>query len=128
MYHVTVQNDRSTTYQVSADEYKFNIALKKGEGISPMSALLASLGACMCVYTNKYLEGTKLAVKDVTVNVEADFGEEKPLAFRRIKATVDLHGQAIDEERKKALINFLKNCPVHNTLKAGPSIEMAVSQ
>jgi len=126
MYKVTVTNDRTATYRVQADDYKFSISQNTGEGISPMSTLLASLGACMCVYTNKYLEGTKLDIKDFTVNVEAEFGEEKPLAFRSIRATVELKGQPVDEDRKKALINFLKNCPVHNTLKINPSIEMQV--
>lgn len=36
----------------------------------------------------------------------------------------DLKGAVLDERRRKALLEFVKNCPVHNTLKVNPLVDI----
>jgi len=115
-------------------DYRFNAASKdasitvdiKGGGMTPPDTLLASLGSCIGVYIRKYAEGAKLPLGEFTVTVEADLGREAPYYFRQIKAAVDLKGAALDEKRKRSLLEFIKNCPIHNTLKNSPSIDISI--
>jgi uncharacterized OsmC-like protein len=119
----------------AAGGYRFNAKTKDGQitidaksgAISPPDTLLASLGSCMGVYIRKYAEGSKLPLGDFTVTVEADLGREAPYRFAAISAVIDLKGAAIDDRRKAALIEFIKNCPVHNTLKASPEVTVRIA-
>ena len=40
--------------------------------------------------------------------------------------SVDLKETQLDERRIRAMLEFVKNCPVHNTLKSNPEIEMKI--
>ncbi|MFH1753967.1 MAG: hypothetical protein ABH875_07265 [Candidatus Omnitrophota bacterium] len=41
--------------------------------------------------------------------------------------SIDLKGSQLDDRRKKAFMEFIENCPVHNTLKANPDISFRIS-
>jgi len=100
--------------------------MKGASGITPPDTLLASLGTCIGVYLRRYLEGAKIAVPDFEIIVSADFSEEKPACFRKIEAVVDLKGAKLDQRRLDAMTAFMKNCPVHNTLKASPEVDISI--
>lgn len=118
----------------AAGDYKFNVRSKdaefivdtKGGGMTPPDTLLASLGSCVGVYMRKYADGARLDLGNFSVSVEGDLGREAPYYFRQIKVSVDLKGAAIDEKRKAALLAFIKNCPIHNTLKNNPAIGITI--
>jgi putative redox protein len=118
----------------AAGDYRFNVRSKdaeftvdiKGGGITPPDTLLASLGSCVGVYIRKYAEGAKLALGDFSISVEGDLGKEAPYYFRHIKVSVNLRGASLDEKRKAALLAFIKNCPIHNTLKNNPSVDIDI--
>jgi putative redox protein len=116
-------------------DYRFSIRSKdaeiivdaKGGAMTPPDVLLASLGSCVGVYIRKYAEGAKLARGEFSVSAEGDLGKETPYYFRQIRVSVDLKGAAIDEKRKDALLAFIKNCPIHNTLKNNPAVDISIS-
>lgn len=115
-------------------DYRFSVRSKdaelivdaKGGAMTPPDALLASLGSCAGVYIRKYAEGAKLDIQGFSVKVEAELSRDAPFSFRAINVTADLGSAVLDERRKKALTEFIKNCPVHNTLKSGPAVEFAI--
>ena len=123
MYSVEVTNKGTSCFNVKSKDYEFVIDTN-GKGITPPDTLLASLGSCVGVYIRKYAEGAKLALGKFSVKVEADFAPEKPICFKDIRVKIDLGGLKLDEKRLGALLTFIKNCPVHNTLKGDPSIEV----
>ena len=125
MYRVEISNKGDSVFKVMSKDYEFNVDTK-GKGMSPPDTLLASLGSCMGVYIRKYADGAKLNIGDFRIVVEADFDAEKPYRFQNIKANIILGGAVLDDRRKAALLEFIKNCPVHNTLKAAPNIEVAI--
>ncbi len=125
MYRVKVSNEGAYKFNVRSGGYDFSIAAG-GKGVTPPDALLVSVGSCIGVDIRKYADGAKLAIKDFTINVEADFGKEPPYRFRRIDVAIDLKGAELDERRKRAILEFIKNCPVHNTLKTSPDINIAL--
>lgn len=125
MYQVEVVHQKDYTFEVKSKDYQFKVDTK-GEGITPPDALLASLGSCIGVYLRKYAEGSKLGIENFSINVAAEFSKEPPVCFKEIKVSLDLKGVQLDERRKKALLDFIKNCPVHHTLEANPSIEIKI--
>jgi uncharacterized OsmC-like protein len=119
MYKVDLLNKGEYAFNVKSKDYEFLIDIK-GNGVTPPDALLASIGSCIGVYIRKYAEGTSLDIKDFDISVQAEFTKDAPIRFARIDVTIDLKGADIDDRRKTALLEFIKNCPVHNTVKSGP--------
>jgi len=126
MYHVDITNTGDYAFSVKSKDYEFAVDVK-GKGVTPPDALLASIGTCIGVYLRKYAQSAKLALPAFKIKVDADFSKEPPVCFRKIEVSIDLEGVALDERRVKAMIEFLKNCPVHNTLKNNPEVEIKVA-
>lgn len=125
MYHVDIVNSGGSDFKVRSGEYKFTIDTKGG-GINPSATLLASLGACAGVYIRKYAEGSKLGIGEFSISVDAEFAKEGCVYFKDIKISIDLKGADIDERRKEALLRFVRNCPVHNTLRNNPNVAVEI--
>jgi uncharacterized OsmC-like protein len=49
------------------------------------------------------------------------------MRFKQIKVSIDLKTDKFDENRRKALFEFVKNCPAHNTLKNDPEIDFLIA-
>jgi uncharacterized OsmC-like protein len=127
MYSVQVGHKKDLVFQAKAGEFAFDIDAKGKEGISPPDVLLASLGSCIGVYIRKYSDGARLDLKDFSITLSADLSPEAPVRFQRIEVAVNLKGSLTDERRISALLEFIKNCPVHNTLKGSPQVEVNVA-
>lgn len=126
MYKVDITSQGDFRFKASSKGHEFMIDAKGAEGITPPDVLLASLASCVGIYLRKYAEGAKLPIGEFTVSAESDLGAAAPYRFSAIKVTVDLKGAAIEERRRKAMLDFIRNCPIHNTLKAEPSIDISV--
>ncbi|HOX54404.1 MAG TPA: OsmC family protein [Candidatus Omnitrophota bacterium] len=126
MYQVTVTDQDNYCFKVKSKDYAFDVDMRGQKGISPPDTLLASLGTCLGVYIRKYFEGAKIPVPGFEVIVSADFSEEKPACFRSVDVSVDLKGAKLDQRRIDAMLSFIKNCPVHNTLKQNPKIDITI--
>lgn len=123
MYRAEITGNPDSSFKVKSGDYEFLIDTK-GKGITPPDTLLASLGACVGVYIRKYCEGSKFKLDNFRITVEAEFSKEAPIGFKQINVSLDLKGAQLDEPRKQALLAFIKNCPIHNTLKINPSIDV----
>jgi len=126
MYRVEVSAEGAYKFNVKSKDYGFIVDVK-GAGVTPPDALLASLGSCVGVYIRKYADGAKLPLRDFKIIVDADLGKEAPYYFRQINVAVDLKGAELDDRRKRAILEFVKNCPIHNTLKNNPAIDIVLS-
>jgi uncharacterized OsmC-like protein len=125
MYKVEITGGLDSSFNVKSKNYQLVIDTK-GKGITPPETLLASLGTCIGVYIRKYAEGTKLTLGEFSITVEAEFCKEKPFYFKVINVLVNLKGTRLDENRKKALVMFVKNCPIHNTLKNISDVDIKI--
>ena len=125
MYRVEVSSAADSSFKVKSKDYEFIIDIK-GKGINPPDTLLASLASCIGVYLRKYAEGAKLNLGEFLISAEAEFTRKPSFCFKEIKVELDLKGLQLDERRQKALLEFIKNCPVHNTLKASPYVEVKI--
>ncbi len=125
MYEVIITNRGSSVFEVESKDYKFSIDTLDA-GISPPATLLASLGSCVGVYIRKYCEGAHLVCDNFRIKVSAEFTKEKPVAFRQINVSIDLQGCQIPEGRRKSLLEFVNNCPIHNTLSINPAVNINI--
>jgi len=126
MYKVEINNNGDSVMKVKSEDGEFAIDTE-GKGISPSSALLASLGSCIGVYIQKYAKGTNIELKGFRVNVNAEFSKEKPICFKTINVSFSLKDTVINEKKMKALLRFVHNCPVHNTLNIPTEVKIAFS-
>ncbi|MDP2943022.1 MAG: OsmC family protein [Candidatus Omnitrophota bacterium] len=124
MYHVDITNSGDYTFKAktqSGDELTIGA---KTEGINPLTTLLAGLGSCIGVYLRRFIEGTKLPIRDFSITLDAELVKESPMRFKEINISVDLKGARLDEGKKRAMLEFIHNCPAYNTLKHDPVINI----
>jgi uncharacterized OsmC-like protein len=126
MYKVSIINEGTAEFKAKSEDYEFSIDSEGKKGMTPPDTLLAALGSCMGVYIRKYSRNTNLEIKSFEITLTAELSTEKPISFRKINAVIDLKGQKLDEMRMNSLLSFIKNCPVHNTCKTNPEIEVKI--
>lgn len=126
MYKIEIVHNQDMAFTVKAGISEFAVDAK-GKGLTPLDALLAGLGSCIGVYIRKYAKGSKLNLENFKINISAELSKESPLSFRQISVEIDLKSSPIDERRQRALLEFIKNCPAHNTLKVNPVIEFKLT-
>ena len=125
MYRVEVTPNSDASFKAKSGDYEFTIGLK-GKGSSPPDTFLASLAGCLGVYIRKYCEGSGSTLNDFSITTEAEFCQDNPVCFKDIRVSVDLKGAKLDERRRRALLEFIKNCPIHNTLAIKPSVDIKI--
>jgi len=125
MYSVNITNRGDSSFTVRSKNIEFKIDTQ-GAGISPPDTLLASIGSCLGVYILKYSQSAGLNLGEFSINVEANFEKTPKVHFKDINVSIDLKNFSMDEQRKKAFLSFIKNCPIHNTLELTPNINIKV--
>lgn len=125
MYRVDVTHQKDFSFTAKSADGEFAIDIK-GAGMTPPDTLLASLAGCVGVYIRKYAEGAKLPLEHFVVSAEAQLSKEPPVRFSSIKVSVDLKGAQLDERRRYALMEFIRNCPVHHTITGSPDVDIAL--
>ena len=128
MYRVDITARGDSAFNVKTKGAECRIDPKGTSGITPPDALLASLGSCIGVYLMKYAEGSKLLINEFTVSVEGDIGRESPFFFRKIDVSVSVKSPGLDDRRIKAIMDFVQNCPVHNTFRNRPEISVSIER
>jgi uncharacterized OsmC-like protein len=126
MYKAEISNSGGSSFKVKTGRAEL-IVDTNGQGITPPAVFLASLGSCIGVYLRKYIDGAKLPVPSFSVTIEGELDKKAPVSFRYIKATVGMGGYIPDERRKSAILDFVKNCPIHNTIKLSPRVDIVIS-
>jgi len=125
MYKVDVLCKEDSVFNVTSGEAKVTIDLSE-KNLSPLHALLGAYGSCVGVFVRKYADNLKLPIKEFSVCVESDLVKENPMSFRYISVSVDLKGVNLDDTKKDGLMRFVGNCPVGNTLRGTPEINITL--
>lgn len=125
-YHVEVTNQGQPSFEVATSASRFTI-VTEGEGVKPLDAFLSALAACVGVYIRYYCSKNGVTHSGFTVTADSALTQERPLRFAQIAVTISLLGTQLDEEKQKALVAFVRRCPVHGTLTHSPDIEYSLS-
>ena len=122
----------SFKYTVRSPNYEIKIGFPKDdgsmEGITPPALLLASLGSCVAVYLERYLNGAKIKFDKFAIKVKSEICLETPRYLKNIAVTINLPGLKLEQKRYNALLEFIRNCPVRNTLKYNPAVDIILEE
>ena len=124
MYKVQITHFNFTA---QCSNHQIVIDAQDKKGITPSDLFLASLGSCLGVYIRKYIKNTHINLEGFTITVQSEFCTENPIHFKAINIYIDLKKPDIDEKRKESILRFIKNCPLHHTLKMNSDIHIALS-
>lgn len=92
-------------------------------GMTPPEFLLASLATCAGFYAAQYLNARKLPAEGLKVTVTAG----KALQPARLDSfRIEVHTGELDERHEAGVLRAVKACLIHNTLHAGPAIDIAI--
>ncbi|MFA5105071.1 MAG: OsmC family protein [Candidatus Margulisiibacteriota bacterium] len=127
MYKVQVKNKGKSEVYVKSPSGEFVIDTEAKSSVAPLDAFLASLGACISYYIRKFAASANIQIDLFTVDVEAELVSDKGYRFKDLRVSIDLNGANIDDARKQSLLQFVKNCPVHNTLRNSPEIDIKIA-
>ena len=132
MYEIDVDYQDSFKYTVRSPNYEIKIDFPKDdgsiEGITPPALLLASLGSCVAVYLERYLNGARIKFDKFTIKVKSEICPEAPRYLKNIAVKIDFPGLKLEQKRRDALLEFIRNCPVHNTLKHNPVVNITLEE
>jgi uncharacterized OsmC-like protein len=126
MYKVQISHNQDLAFTAKVGTSELVIDAQ-GQGWTPLDTLLAGLGSCIGVYIRKYALGSKLDLKNFEINVSAQLSSQSPFSFKQIDVQIDLKDSGLDQRRQSALLEFIKHCPAHNTLKGNPAIEFKLT-
>lgn len=125
-YKVEVKNKGGSEFYVKSEHAEFTVDSDGGKGPAPLETLLAALGSCTGHYIRNFLTKANIDYAFFTVSVDSDLVKDKGFYLKDINISIDLNGAVIDDLKKESLIEFVKNCAVHNTLKASPNISLRI--
>jgi len=91
---------------------------------SPVELLAGSLGACMAMMTQRYCERHGYTDGDVGITLTIQLADS-PKRIGNIVVDVELP-KGIPEERKDAIRRMVERCPVHETLRNPPVIDIEI--
>jgi uncharacterized OsmC-like protein len=130
MYEANVSYLSQSKFKVAADNYTVNIDFSRPnqtiDGIGPLPMMLGALGGCVAVYLERYLLGKKIPFKGFEINVKSELTKEAPFYLKVVDVKVAVPGLSLDKESKEALLRFVSNCPVHNTLHQNPTVNISL--
>lgn len=125
---VTVKYLERAKFSAEAGKHKIIIDQPKDkggddQGLNPLEFFLTSVGACVGVYAKRYAQDSKIDINNLVIEVEAELSSERPFKFSQIK--IEIKGLDLGA-KKEAFLNFVKNCPIHNTITSQPKVEFVV--
>lgn len=130
MYEADVSYQGATRFKANFPNYEISIDFPKPDGSSsgttPIHLLLGALASCIAVYLERYLVNAKIKFDNFSIKVSSEVSKEAPRYLRDINVKLKIEGADLDERRKKALLEFVKNCPVHNTLVNKPVVTINI--
>ena len=91
-------------------------------GPTPVELFVASLGACVGFYAERFLKRHDLPVDGLRVDCAFEMAD-KPAKVARIDVKLTLPG-GFPESRRSALASVVEHCTVHNSLRAPPDVRI----
>lgn len=105
------------------------------EGMNPVEALLAALGACKCIVAKSFAKSQKINLIDIKIEVEGELdtdgfiGKNKSAKIGFSKITSKFYINADNNlEEINGFVNFIeKTCPVLDTLINPPEFLVEIN-
>jgi uncharacterized OsmC-like protein len=93
-------------------------------GLSPVELLAGSLGACIAMMVQRYCQGHGYVDGEVMVSLTVELADE-PKRVRSIVVDLEVP-RDLPEKRREAIRRLARCCPVHETLRTPPELDLDV--
>lgn len=91
---------------------------------TPTELFVASLGACVCFYAERFLRRQGLSTEGLKVFCDYSWGE-KPHRVGSVHMVVEAPG--LSDTKKEAFTRVIEHCTVHNSLHTPPDVNIVVA-
>ena len=125
---ITVARDEATKFQIGVRGHQVGSDMSVADGgqdlgPSPVELFAGSLGACIAMIVQSYCSrhGYEGDV-DVSMTIEL---ADKPKRIERIVVDVEVP-ESVPEDKKEVIKRVAERCPIHETLKSPPGIDIEV--
>jgi uncharacterized OsmC-like protein len=113
--------------RVRGHEVITDMAVKEGgrdAGPSPVELLAGALGACIAMTVQRYCQNHGYTDGEVAVSLTLELASDP----KRVKSiVVDLEvPKDVPEDRKEVIRRVAERCPIHETLKTPPDVDLDV--
>jgi uncharacterized OsmC-like protein len=125
---VTHGTGREFTIRVRGHEVISDMSEKDGgrdAGLSPVELVASSLGACIAMMVQTYCDRHGYTDGDVDVSLTLELAD-KPKRIGGIVVDVELPS-GVPEDKKEAIRRMAELCPVHETLRNPPRVDIDIS-
>jgi putative redox protein len=128
---ITVAPKTASAYaiRVRGHEVTCDMSEKEGgrdEGPSPVELLAGSLGACIAIMVGRYCRNHGWSDGKVGVNLTLELADD-PKRVKGIVADLEVP-QDVPPDRIEAIRRVAGFCPVHQTLKNPPDVDLDITQ
>jgi len=94
------------------------------EGINPVELLAGSLGACIAIMTQTYCDTHGYTDGDVSASLTLEIADE-PKRVGTVVIDLELPND-FPENKQSAVKRLAELCPVHQTLKQMPTVDLEI--
>ncbi len=127
LINVTHKTGREFTVRVRNHEVACDMSASDGGrdgGPSPVELLAGSLGACIAMMVQSYCQRHGYVEGEVAASLTVELADE-PKRVRSIVVDLEVP-RDLPEERTEAIRRLVQLCPVHETLKNPPEVDLDV--
>ena len=126
---ITVTRKSGMEFSIRVRNHEVTVDMSEHDGgrdagPSPVELLASSLGACIAMMVQTYCDRHGYTDGDVGVSLTLELADA-PKRIGAIVVDVELP-EGIPDDRKEAIRRMAERCPVHETLKDPPRIEMEI--
>ena len=124
---VTRENELKFNIRVRGHDVTADLSEKDGgkdRGPSPAELLAGSLGACIAMMVQGYCQRHGYD-GDAGVSLTMELADN-PKRIGRIVVDLELP-KGVPEDKKEAIKRVAERCPIHETLKSAPSVDIDVT-
>jgi uncharacterized OsmC-like protein len=94
------------------------------EGMNPVELLASSLGVCICIMVQTYCDSHGYTDGDVAASLTLQIAAD-PKRVGNIVIDLELPSD-FPEDKKSAVKRLAELCPVHETLKQMPTVDLEI--
>lgn len=125
-YKVETVNRGDSIIHVKSKSGEMIVDLDGKIALTPLEVFLSSLAACLSFYIKKFAKSANIQMDLFKIEIDSDLVLDNGYKFKNINVSIDTNGAVLDDAKKNSLIQFVKNCPVHNTLRSQPEIDIKI--
>ncbi len=126
---ITIDRTAGKAFELRVRGHALTIDMSKeeggaDEGMNPVELLASSLGACIAIMTQTYCDTHGYTDGDVSASLTLQIADD-PKRVGNIVIDLELP-KDFPEDKKSVVERLAELCPVHETLKQMPTVELEI--